>query len=589
MVRRAISNIRNVLTQQQTEIVSIAGMLMVIGLITKFFGLLFNSVAAGNLGADAYNSFIFASNIPELISQIILFGTISASVLPMLSMVLEEKGRERFERVFSTVINLSLLFFIVFSFIVALTADITLPWFIKTVIHPETPIEAEEMKEIIKMLRVLMIPQVILALSIYLSTALNLFERFLVPQLAPLFYNLGRIISIFIFLPILGKSPWVLVLGTLIGSLLHLAIQIPLMRPVGIKYKLFIDVKDYYVHKIGVVAAPRVLSMSAEQIGVTVDKFIAFGLVGKSLAYYNLAISVISVPLSLIGGSFTTASFPILTRAFNRNDRILAAQIFMRIFNQILFLSIPAAVLLLVLRVPVARLFFGMFGSEINFLDTYSIAWAIMFFAPGIVFESLRPLLYRTFYAAHDTIRPLIVTVFVLAAGGVTGLLFSYYFSHFNHLNVADLTFNPEYFLDRKKGIAAVGGLALSSTIVFTIEALVMMVWLNKLYLHLPASTYFKAMGKKLLAGAIMAAFTYFTYKIWASLETNERTLPLLVLTFTTTASAAMVYIGTCGLLKIDEVEVYIQFLSKHPNWKSLKQAFRRFRRFDPIPEKMDY
>lgn len=587
MVRRAISNIRNVLTKQQTEIVSIAGMLMVIGLVTKFFGLLFNSLAAGNLGAKAYNSFVFASNIPELISQVILFGTISASVLPMLSMVLENKGKDRLVRVFSTVINLSLIAFAILSIVIAASAQWTLPWFVSTVIRPETPIPAEEMAEMVNMLRVLMLPQLILALSIYLSTALNLFERFLVPQLAPLFYNLGRIFSIFVFLPILGKSPWVLVLGTLVGALLHLAIQLPLMQPVGIKYKLLVDVKDYYVQRIGTVAAPRILSMSAEQVGVTIDRFIAFGLVGKSLAYYNLAISVIAVPLSLIGGSFTTASYPVLTKAFSRNDRILAAQIFMRIFNQILFFSIPAAVLLFILRVPVARLFFGVFGSEINFLDTYSIAWAILFFAPGIVFESLRPLLYRTFYAAHDTVRPLFVTLFVLIAGATTGLLFSQYFSHFNHLRIADFYFDPDFFFSREKGVAAVGGLALSSSLIFTVEAFVLIFWLNRRYLHLPWGVFVQAIFKKLIAGFIMLSFTYLTYKIWASLETNERTLPLLILTLTTSASATMIYIGTCGLLKMDEVEVYIQFLSKHPNWASLKLMFRRFRRFDPIPEEI--
>jgi hypothetical protein len=82
-----------------------------------------------------------------------------------------------------------------------------------------------------------------------------------------------------------------------------------------------------------------------------------------------------------------------------------------------------------------------------------------------------------------------------------------------------------------------------------------------------------------------MFVFTYFTYKIWAGLETNERTVPLVILTITTTASSLMVYVGCSGLLKINEVEVYLQFLSRYPNIKSTKQLIKKFLSFDPIPE----
>lgn len=587
MVRRAISSFGKVLVRQQTEIVSIAGILMVIGLVTKFFGLFFNSLAAGYLGPDAYNSFIFASNIPELISQIILFGTISASVLPVLSTVLEKKGKARLIRVFSTLINVSLILFVVISVLIAASAQWILPWFIDYVIKPETPPSAAEMAELVNMLRVLMIPQVILGVSIYLSTALNLFERFIIPQLAPLFYNLGRIAAIYIFMPIIGQSPWVLVWGTMLGAIVHLLIQIPVFKYIGLRYRPMIDFKDYYVHKIGVVALPRVLSMSSEQISITIDKFIAFALVGNSLALYNLATLVIAVPLNIFGGSFATASFPVLAKSFVNNDRILASRIFLRILNQILFLSIPAAVLLVVLRVPVARLTFGIFGSEITFLETYSIAWVILFFAPGVVFESLRSFLYRAFYATHDTIRPLIVSVIILTLGAITGILFTNYFSHFNTFNIRNLYFEPSFFFSREKGVSAVAGLALSSSFVFTLEALVMIFWLNKRYLHLGWMDFITPITKKLIAGALMFVFTYFTYKIWAGLETNERTVPLIVLTITTTASSLMVYIGSSGLLRISEVEVYLQFLAKHPNWKSTKALFARFRAFDPIPEEI--
>jgi peptidoglycan biosynthesis protein MviN/MurJ (putative lipid II flippase) len=460
-----------------------------------------------------------------------------------------------------------------------------MPWFVDVIIKPKEAVSAKQMEEIIQMLRVLMIPQVVLGISVYLSTLLNIYERFLVPQLAPLFYNLGRIAALYVLIPILGQSPWVLVWGTVLGAVAHLLIQLPVVKHLSIKYLPVIDLKDYYVHHLATVAAPRVVAISVEQIGVTVDKFIAFGLVNSALALYNLAIQVVSVPLSLIGSAFATATYPALSKAFNSNDRILASQIFIRIVNQILFFAIPSAILLLVMRVPIARLAYGIFGNQIGFTQTYTIAWVILFFAPGIVFESLRTFIYRTFYAAHDTVRPLIMAIVVLIAGAATGILFSNYLSHFDTFAIQDITFNLSYFWTKESGVAAVGGLALSSTVVFTIEAFIMIYWLNKKYFQAPFADFWKPILRKLIAGFFMLICSYFIYKIWGGLESTEKTIYLLILTITTTASALMVYLGVSWLLRIEEVKVYIKFLSKYPNLNLIK----KFRNFDPIPNEVDY
>ncbi len=594
MVHRAITNIRNMLLEKQTEIMSVAGMLMVISLITKVFGLLFNSVAAGYLGTQAYDTFIFASNLPELISNVILLGGISASVLPILSNILDKKGEYRFLRVFNSLINISVILFAVIALIVALLAPNILPWFIREIIRPATEITIEQKNEMVNMLRILMIPQIILGISTYLTTSLNLHERFLVPQLAPLFYNLGRIVAIYMFIPILGKSPWVLVIGTIIGAIIHLVIQIPVVRHIGIKYIPIIDMKDYFINKIGQVAVPRIMSISIEQVAITIDKFIAYGLAGPSetttaLAIYNLAILVVSMPLTLFGNSFAIASFPTLSKAFNKNDRILASQVFIKIMNQILFFSVPAAVLLLVLRVPVTRLTFGIFGSEIKFTETYSIAWTILFFAPGLIFESLRTFLYRTFYATHDTIRPLIISLFTMVIGALSGILFTQYLSHFDTFALNELELDFKYFLYKEDGVSAVGGLALSSSLVFSLEAIIMIIWLNKKYLQTTLSSIWKPVLKKLLAGTIMFAATYLIFKIWADHKTTQKTLYLIILTCATSAASAMTYLGVSWVLRIEEVKVYINFLARYPNIGRIKRSIRKFLKFDPIPEDIDY
>ncbi len=579
MVRRAISNLGRVLTRKQTEIMGVATMIMGLGFVTKIFGLFSTQIASGYLSTDAWDKFLFASNLPELISQVILVGGLGATVLPILSQTLTKDGPKRFIRVFNTVVNLSLLGFVIIAIIITIAAPTFIPWFIENVIRPREAISAADMVEIVDMTRVLMLPQIVLGISIYVTMALNVYDRFLITQLAPLFYNFGRLVSLYIFLPLLGQTPWVLVLGTILGSILHLLIQIPIARHIGLRYRLDFDLKDAYVKTVVRVASPRLLAVSIEQISVAIDRFIAFSLAGNAQALYYFAVLLISIPLSLIGSSYATASYPTLSRAFNEDNRILAGQVFLRILNQIIFLSIPLAVLLFILRVPIVRLTYGILGSEIDFLKTYTIAWVVLFFAPGIVLESTRMFLYRTFYAAHDTFRPLIISVFVLIGGYVTGVLFTNYFSHFNSFAINEFYFNLDYFFKRSDGVAAVGGLGLSSSLVFSLEAVILIVWLNKKYLKLPVIEIVIPILKKVFAGTVMLLFTYLVFKIWGGLESTERTLYLLILTFTTSAAAMAIYIGISGLLRIGEVKTYLRLLAKYPNLNQI----RRLLKFNPI------
>jgi hypothetical protein len=53
---------------------------------------------------------------------------------------------------------------------------------------------------------ILLIPQIILGLSAFFSTWLNIYHRFIIPQLAPLFYNIGKLIGVAILVPLMGGS-----------------------------------------------------------------------------------------------------------------------------------------------------------------------------------------------------------------------------------------------------------------------------------------------------------------------------------------------------------------------------------------------
>ncbi len=552
----SVNRVKNLLIREENGIVNAAFILMVLVLITKVAGLLFNSMSAGFLGAGPYNEFLFASNIPEIISASILLGAISASIIPALVEAREEKGHSVFLNVFSTLVNTSLLLFSVIAIIIAVTAGELMPWMIEKVIRPVDPPSSEELSNIILMMRVLMIPQIILGISTYISSSLNVMQRFVVPQLAPLFYNFGRILAIIALVPVLGRSPWVLVWGTLLGAVFHLLIQLPLAIKLNIKYLPVIDLKNKYFHSVLKLGLPRIAGLSAEQIAYGADRFIAYGLIGYSLTAYELSIRLVVIPISLFGMTFATAAFPALSRAYIKHDMVRFKEVFLRVLNQIFFLALPVTSMLLVLRLPITRLFYGIFGGNFTWEYTKLVAWGVMFFALGITFEALRSFIYRTYYALHNSTIPLVSAIFVVIGGITTGILFTNYFSHFNDLSVFNLEWNPKYFLEKSDGLAGIGGLALSSSLIYTVEVIVLSLFLNFKYLKLKYSEMIFPISKKLFIALLTTIFAYFMYAFYNDILDTSKTWQIFFLTTSTVIAASSFYLLLSYEFKVKEVEI---------------------------------
>lgn len=551
---RSFKRAKLVVTREDNNILNAAFVLMLIVLVTKFTGLIFNSLSIGFVGADAYNEFVFASNIPEVISASILLGAISAAVIPTLVRAKEEGGKGSFLLVLNTLINVSLIFFAIVAILIAIFAGDFMNWLLDHILKPEEPPTVEQFDRIVLMLRVLLIPQVILGISTYISSSLNVYQRFIVPQLAPLFYNFGRIFALLVLVPLYGRNPWVLVWGTIVGALFHLVVQIPLARILEIRYIPVINIANKYIRNVANIALPRVLGLSAEQFAIGIDRIIAFGLIGNSLAAYELAVRLVAIPMALFGMTFSTASFPLITKAYIQGEKELFKDTFLKVMNQILFLSFPITIVLIVLRLPITRLFYGMFGNSLTWDETRMVAWVVMFFAIGLTFEALRSLVFKTYYAVNNSIIPLISAVFVVAGGIVTGIAFTNYFSHFDELSLFNLKFDSNYFVTRESGKAGVGGLALSASLVYSTEFFALILVLNYRYLKIRFGELVGPIFKKLFVSTLTAILAYMLYTLYNDILDTSKTWQIFMLTTSTVLAALLFYLWMSFLLKVKEV-----------------------------------
>jgi len=558
MVKKTLDSIKNLLLSEQNEILSAAALLMAIGIITKVFGLVFYSLSAREFGtSQAMDNFNLASTIPDMITSVILLGAVSGSIIPIFTKAHQLETHQVFSKSFSNVMNFVMLLFGVLALIAVFFSRELIP----AAVSISHTTERFDLNEVVWMMRIMLLSQIVLGFSAFFSTWLNIKQRFVIPQLAPLFYNIGKIAGALIFVPLMNGSVWGLVWGTLFGAVLHLLIQIPLLKYLNFNWSVFhLNFKDPNLRSSIKLGMPRILSLAIEQVAAMVDTLIALSF--SAITVYKYAIYLIGFPLSL-GTSFAIASFPSFSKLKVLGKGEEFSKLFLRIVNEVIYLSLPIAVIFIVLRVPVVRLTFGLLGGKFDWLSTLRVAWLVMFFALGVMFESLRSIIFRVYFSINNTIVPFISSIIVVVAGAVTGIIFSNYFSHFDDFKFSSLTWNSSFFFTRGNGEYATIGLALSSSIVFSLEffALLMILWKKKVVFGI--REFFRKLVLKLFVGLIMLVLCYVLAKFWENVLNTAKTVQLFILTATTSFAAFSVYLLMSYVFAIDEVRIFIKLLNK--------------------------
>ncbi len=574
-LQKSINSIKNILSKEQTEILETAIILMIPSLLTKFSGLFFNLIAASYFGTrnQGWNQFQLASSIPDMLTNILLGGAISSVIIPTLIEIRKKEGKEAFYKLYNSIISGLLALFVFASLIFAIFADSIFPFLLKLLGQGQVDLSPSEIQTVISMMRVLLIPQVVLGLSVLISSGLNIYNRYVVPQLAPLLFNIGRIVGLLILVPLLNYSPWAIVIGVFMGSILHLLIQIPLFKSLGLNYKIEFEWNGY-LKKILVSSLPRTLALASENIALTIDDFLAFAISANSISALNYANSLSLVIPTLFAASFSYASFTILSELFEDNNLEKAQTVIIKTLNEILFLALPFIITLIVLRVPIVRLVFGILPNTNFTLDaTYQTAWVLLWFAVGHVFVCGRWFMYRVFYAAKDTFVPFLVSAASLVITVFLSIMFTNLFSHNADYAISLTQINLNNLFTRGNGPAAVGGISLGMSVAYSLEFFALLIIFNYKKLKLNFKTLARTTGLKFAAGGIMFILMYVMYKIWTTfayaLPTSagqgyfgSTTLNLILLTSLTVITSFLVYYLLCFLFKVEELRIMRRYLN---------------------------
>jgi len=394
---------KKILNSQTHRVGSAAVIIAVSSLVSAVLALFRDRLLASTFGAgDELDVYYAAFRIPDLVAMVLVMGAISAAIIPIFSSYLVRSKEEAFSFL-SNLMNVFLVSLIVVSGVLIL--------FVPQILSLIAPGFSGEKKEMaILLTRIMFLSPILLGISNIISGVLRVFKRFLVASIAPIMYNVGIILGILFFVPMFGVTG--LALGVVLGGLLHLLIQLPILLKVG-----FVSLKKLRFFDPGIIKTvkltiPRAIGLGAGQVNLIVITAIGSTLTAGSIAVFNLAYNLRNLPISLIAISLTTASFPFMSLSYSQGKKEEVAKRFSNVFRQIIFLIVPVSLLMFLLRAQIIRLILG--TGRFGWADTQLTAACLGMFSLGIAVYGLSLLINKTFYAFHNTRIPAVVTLLTI-------------------------------------------------------------------------------------------------------------------------------------------------------------------------------
>jgi putative peptidoglycan lipid II flippase len=398
------------------QIARAAGTVMLAYALSQVLGLarwmLMSRYFGTGMEADAFNT---ARSLADILYTLVAGGALASAFIPTLTEFISRDDRAGAWRLASAVANLVTLILIALSALAALFA----PLIVRYILAPDFPPADQELT--VSLLRVILPSTVIFGLSGLLMGILNVHKNFLYPALASSMYWLGIIFGILFLKPSLGiyGPAW----GAVLGSLLHLAVQAPsLLKLPGRRY---IPTLGFHLPEVGQVVrlmGPRLFGVAVVQLNVIVNNRIATDVTG-GVTSLQLAFSIMTVPLFVLAQGIATASFPVFSAQVAEGKLTEMRSSLASTIRSVVFLALPASIGLILLREPLVAFLFQ--RGEFTAQSTQFVAWALLWYAAGLVGHSVIEVVYRAFFALHNTLTPVLVGA---AAMGLN-LGFSYGFS----------------------------------------------------------------------------------------------------------------------------------------------------------------
>ncbi len=366
--------------------------------------IVFGALFGGGRLMDAY---ITAFRIPNLLRDLVGEGALSTAFVTTFSKTLLREGDQSAWQLANKVLTLAV---IVISAMVLLGIALA-PWLVALLGWGFSPAKAALTVELARIMYPFILIVSLAALVMGMLNARNVFG---IPALASTFFNLGTIIAgagLGWWLdPHFGPKATVgLALGTLVGGVLQLGVQIPRLRRFGYRFRPDFHWRDARVKAILLIMGPSVVAASSVQVNVVVNSAFASLLGNGPITWLQYAFRLMQFPLGMFGVALGTVALPMLSRMAAAGNHEGFRSELARGLRMVLLMTVPAAIGLILLAQPIVSVLYqhGRFSA----VDAAETAGALRFYAIGLCGYAALKVLVNAFYAVDRRKTPMIVSL----------------------------------------------------------------------------------------------------------------------------------------------------------------------------------
>ncbi|MFA5932225.1 MAG: murein biosynthesis integral membrane protein MurJ [Candidatus Paceibacterota bacterium] len=395
-----MEKILKIFTKESGSINQAALLLGILTLLSQILALFRDRSFAHFIGpSPALDSYYAAFRVPDLIFICIASLASITVLIPFIVAKMDgekvtEEARKYLNDVFTVFFSLMITVAVIAFFLMPYLANYIAPGF--------TPFYQAK---VVVLSRIMLLSPILMGLSNLFGTVTQLFRKFFIYSLSPIFYNIGIIIGVIFLYPIFGI--YGLAIGVALGALMHFGVQAYASHDCGFTPRFSFNVNFKDIKNVALTSLPRTLGLAFNNIALIFIIAMASFLKSGSISVFNFAYNLQSVPLNIIGISYAVAAFPTLAKSFSGGKTEEFKKHLKQASRAIVFWSLPVIFLFIVVRAQIVRVILG--SGTFSWENTRLVAAALAIFSLSILAQGMTTLLSRSYYATGNTKRPLLV------------------------------------------------------------------------------------------------------------------------------------------------------------------------------------
>ena len=415
-----MEKILRIFTKESGSINQAAFLLGCLTLLSQILALFRDRFIAHFIGPSSLlDTYYAAFRVPDLI-----FISIAslASITALIPFIVAKMDGDKVTLAAQKYLNDIFTVFFFLMVFVALMAFFLMPYLISFIVPGFTPFYQAK---VVLLSRIMLLSPILMGISNLFGIVTQLFHKFFIYSLSPIFYNFGIIIGVVFLYPVFGI--YGLALGVVLGALMHFGLQFLAARSCGLtpKFSLFPFIINFQdIKNAALISLPRTLGLAFNNIALIFIIAMASFLKSGSISIFNFSFNLQSVPLNIIGISYAVAAFPSLAKSFSSGKKEEFKKHLKEASRAIVFWSLPAIFLFIVLRAQITRVILG--SGSFSWDNTRLVAASLAIFSVSILAQGMIVLLSRSYYATGNTKTPLLVNF----SCSILIIILSYTFIH---------------------------------------------------------------------------------------------------------------------------------------------------------------